>query len=211
MAVYDLEEQEKLDEIKHWWKRWGNTLIAALIGFVAVFAGIQTWKHYQRSQAEQAATLYEGLEKSAKDKDTKKILDGAKAIVDKYASTAYAPRAALIAAKASFEAGDLATAETQLRWVIGNAKETQLQELGRLRLASVLGDEKKFDEALQLLDANKDPSFAGATAALKGDILAAQGKSAEARSAYQSALAKADAGVDNQTLQIKLDALGESK
>ncbi len=33
MAVYDLEEQEKLDELKAWWKQWGNAIIAAIAVF----------------------------------------------------------------------------------------------------------------------------------------------------------------------------------
>ena len=26
MAVYDLEEQDQIDELKAWWKRWGNAI-----------------------------------------------------------------------------------------------------------------------------------------------------------------------------------------
>jgi predicted negative regulator of RcsB-dependent stress response len=210
MAVYDLEEQEKIDELKAWWKRWGNTVIAAVTGFVIVFAGIQAWRHYQRVWANEAATLFAALETTARDKDAKKVAEGAKAIIDRYPRTAYAPRAALLAAKANFDAGDLAGAKAQLEWVVNNANEDTLRELARLRLAGVLGDEKKFDDGLHLLDAVKDENFAAAAAGMRGDILVAQGKSAEARAAYQAALAKSD-GADAQALQRKLDALGEGK
>jgi len=31
MAVYDLEEQEKIDDLKAFWKRWGNAISGAVI------------------------------------------------------------------------------------------------------------------------------------------------------------------------------------
>jgi predicted negative regulator of RcsB-dependent stress response len=51
----------------------------------------------------------------------------------------------------------------------------------------------------------------GLYADLRGDILAAQGKHAEARAAYQLALDKSEAGSPYRaTIQLKLDALGEA-
>ena len=47
---------------------------------------------------------------------------------------------------------------------------------------------------------------------LRGDVLVAQGKVAEARAAYQFALDKTDASSPLRGLaEIKLDALGEAK
>ena len=46
---------------------------------------------------------------------------------------------------------------------------------------------------------------------LKGDILLAQGNGADARSAYQLALDRSEAGSPYRaTLQLKLDSLGEA-
>ena len=33
MAVYDLEEQDQLDDLKAWWSRWGNTVATVLLVF----------------------------------------------------------------------------------------------------------------------------------------------------------------------------------
>ena len=211
MAVYDLEEQEKIDELKDWWKHWGNTVIAAVSVFVIVFAGIQWWRSHQRTLAGEAAVLYGTVTKLASEGDPKKVAEAAKALTDKYATSAYASRAALVAAKTAFDKGDLAGAKTQLEWAVANAKEEEIKAVARLRLAAVLADEKNFDAALKQLDANNNLGFEAATAAMRGDILFAQGKLTEARNAYAMAIAKTDPQGDKQLLQLKLDALGAGK
>ena len=211
MAVYDLEEQEKIDELKAWWKQWGNAIIAAIAVFVIVLSGIQWWRGHQRALVGEAATLYAAVTKAAEEKDPKKVADATKAIVDKYASSAYAPRAALVAAKVAFDKGDIPGTKTQLEWAIANAKEEELKSIARLRLAAVLADEKNFDAAIKQLNANTGVGFEAATAALRGDILLAQGKFADAKLAYAAAIAKTDPQSDKQLLQFKLDALGEAQ
>ena len=82
----------------------------------------------------------------------------------------------------------------------------------RLRLAGILLDEKKYDEALKLLSAKSTDAYAALYADLKGDVLAAQGKPAEARAAYQLALDKSAAASQYRALiELKLDALGDAK
>ena len=211
MAVYDLEEQEKIDELKAWWKQWGNAIIAAVAVFVIVFSGIQWWRGHQRALAGEAATLFAAVTKAAEEKDPKKVSDAAKAIADKYPTSAYAPRAALVAAKAAFDKGDLAGAKSQLEWAVTNSKEDELKSIARLRLAAVLADEKNFDGAIKQLDANTGAGFEAATAAMRGDILFAQGKLSDAKIAYAAALAKTEPTGDKQLLQLKLDAMGETK
>jgi predicted negative regulator of RcsB-dependent stress response len=208
MAVYDLEEQEKIDALKAWWKEWGNTVIAAVIVFVATLAGVNVWRHFQVTHTTEASTLYDELKK---EKDVKKVSAGVQALLDQYSDTPYAGRAALVAAKRQFEAGDLAAARASLEWVAQKAQESEIQDVARLRLASVLGDQKKFDEALRVLEGIKQESFSGPALVLKGDLLVAQGKPAEARAAYLAALDKASPTTDKQSLEMKLDMLGEAK
>jgi predicted negative regulator of RcsB-dependent stress response len=120
--------------------------------------------------------------------------------------------AALRAAKVSAQANDLAAAKLNLQWVIDNAREDEQKDVARLRLAGVLLDEKKFDEALKLLDAAHGVAFDGLYADMRGDILAIQGRRAEARAAYQMALEKSDARSNYRPMiQVKLDTLGDAK
>src|SRR5512135_178414 len=211
MAELDLHEQEQVDALKAWWKDNGKWVVGALVIGLLGFAGMQFWKSHQATQAAEAAKLYAEVEKQVATNDAKRISDAADALVSRYGSSAYAPRAQLKAAQASLQARDVAHAKVQLQWVIDHASETGLQDTARLKLASVLLDEKKYDEALKQLDAAHPESFTGLFADLRGDVLSAQGKIAEARAAYQQAYDKTDAKSTYRNLiQMKMDGLGNA-
>ena len=210
--AYDHEEQEQLDELKAWWNEHGNTVLLAIALVALVIAAFQGWRYYQRTQDLSAATLFAQLEQAEGAGDHKKLRDIAGQIVARYASTPYAKYAALGAARASFDMNDLAGTKSQLAWVIDNAREDEVRDIARLRLAGVLLDEKNYAEALKQLEKKPVDAMAGLYSDMKGDVLAAQGKKAEAREAYQFALDRSGAGTPYRALvQIKLDALGEAK
>jgi predicted negative regulator of RcsB-dependent stress response len=213
MAVYDLQEQEQLDELKAYWKQYGNLILTLVTVVLAVIAALQLWNYYQRRQAVEASAVFASLQRVQAAKDTKQIKDLAGTLLEKYPGTYYAAMAALISAKNSYDTGDVKTAKAQLEWVVQNAKPEEFRDLARLRLAGVLLDEKAYDEALKQLEpagGGVNPAFAGRYADLKGDILAAQKKNAEAKTAYQAALGALDAKSTEyrQYVQEKLDNLG---
>jgi predicted negative regulator of RcsB-dependent stress response len=212
MATLDLQEQEQVDAFKHWWKDNGNGVILALALGLGVFAATKGWQSYKEKQANGAATLYAELNKQVSSKDPKRINDAAAAVMDSFASSAYAPRAALLAAQTNIEAKDDAHAKSQLQWVIDHSGEAALKDVARLKLASLLLDEKNYADALTLLNAPHPDSFIGLYADLKGDVLNAQGKTDEARAAYQQAFEKTDSKSQYHNLiQMKLDSLGGTK
>lgn len=210
--AYDLEEQEQIDELKSWWKEYGTLVMVVVAAASLSLAGYQGWRYYRHNQAVGAVTLYEQLDQAERAGDHKKVRDIAGEITGKYGATTYGSYAALSAARASFETGDLAGAKSRLQWVIDNAREAELRDIARLRLAGVLLDEKNFSEALKLVDEKPVETLAGLYADLKGDILLTQGRRAEARGAYQLALDKSEAGSPYRSaVQLKLDALGDAK
>ncbi len=212
MSSLDLQEQEQVEALKAWWKENGKWVIGVLVAGVLAFVGTQAWKNHQAGQAAEAAKLYMEVEKQAATNDAKRISDAAEALVSRYGSSAYAPRAQLLAAQANLQARDVARAKVELQWVIDHASETGLQDAARLKLASVLLDEKKYDEALKQLDAAHPESFTGLYADLRGDVLSAQGKTAEARAAYQQAYEKTDPkSAYRNLIQLKMDGLGSAK
>ncbi|HEX4858855.1 MAG TPA: tetratricopeptide repeat protein [Usitatibacteraceae bacterium] len=215
MAAYDLEEQERIDALKDWWEKWGNWVIAGLVVFFGSIAGTQAWKSWQAKQGEEAEVVFKGVTKTAQEvaanKEYKKLADAAGAMAEKFPRSFQATEAQLMAAKAAFDAGDLAVASKHLQWVIDKGQEA-FRSVARLRLAQVLLDEKKHDEALKVVNAINEEGFAALAADLKGDILGAQGKAAEARAAYQLAVEKAgERSMSKALSQAKLDALGGSK
>ncbi len=213
MASYDLEEQEQLAALKAWWQENGNLVMTAVTLVLVAFAAWQGWNYYQRNQAVQASTLYDAVQKAARSGDLKLVRESAGAIMENYPRTAYAAMAALVSAKSHFQGGDLKTSRAQLSWVAENAKDEGLQDIARLRLVSVMLDEKAYDDALKALDAKHGAAFDALFLAARGDVLVAQGKKDDARAAYKSALDKAspaDAGL-RASIQLRLDALGTAK
>lgn len=208
--AYDLEEQEKVDELKAWWKKNGQTTMLAVAVFVASVAGVQGWQIYQKNQQYQAAIAYETVLNVLQSKDTKGIRDAAGQLIEKYPGTAYATRAALLAAGVNLESGDAKSAKAQLEWVMDHSKEDAARDIARLRLAGILLDEKSYDEAMKKLGASHESAFDGLFSDAKGDVLTAQGKVVEARAAYKAALEKFEEKSNyRQIVQMKLDGLGE--
>ena len=205
----DLQEQEQLDSIKHFWKQYGNLITWVLIIALGGFAAFNGWQWMQRDRAVKASVLFDELDKAVTAGDTDKVARVLADMKDRYGSTAFAGQAGLLAAKAQFEKGQNDAARASLEWVIGNASEKEYAVLARLRLAGVLLDEKKYDEALKVLPTDPPPSFAGLAADRRGDILTAQGKADEARAAYQAAFDAMAPTLDYRRLvEAKLTALG---
>lgn len=209
MATYDLDEQERLDELKAWWKRWGNLVMVGLAVVIAVAAGWRYWQNRVATQSLEAATVYEQLTQSLAANDAKASREAGAMLIDQYKGTAYAPRAALLLAKLNVGAKDLKSAQAQLEWAAANSKEPALRDLARLRLAGVQLDQKQYDAALKTLSATHSDAFAFRFHDLKGDVLLAQAKPAEARAAYQAAFGKmAEDNPYRNIVELKLDALG---
>jgi predicted negative regulator of RcsB-dependent stress response len=180
-----------------------------VVAIAVVVIGVQGWRYYQGKQAEQASVLYQAVSQAARANDVAKAKEPASQIVERFSGTTYAPRAALMYAKLLYDTGDKAAAKAQLQWVIDHAGEDELKAIARFRLAQVLLDDKQYDEALKTLDAKTDEAFSAMYADLKGDVLAAAGKGADARSAYQITLAKLDPKSPYRAyVEAKLDALG---
>jgi predicted negative regulator of RcsB-dependent stress response len=212
MAALDSHEQEQLEALKAWWYENRNQILGALLVVVVAIGGWRGWQYYNHMRADEAATLYQQFVSQIESNDIKRVNDAAAAVMEKFASTPYAPRAALLAAQLNEQLKDVGRAKTQLQWVIDHAGEEGLKDVARLRMAAIQLDEKNYDGALNLLDAPHPPSFDGLYADLRGDALSGQGKTNEARSAYKLAYEKTDARtVYRNLIQMKLDALGAAK
>jgi predicted negative regulator of RcsB-dependent stress response len=207
MSVYSTEE-EQIEAIKAWWKQYGTSVIAGLVLGGAIMGGTKYWMSHQNQKAVAASTEYQVLI-DALDKDNlDQVLSRGAALVDQYPGTPYAALAALAMAKAKVEQGKFDEAEGHLQWVIDHGNQPELKHIARLRLAKLLLAEDKADAALAQLGGADPDNFQAAYEELKGDIYTHQGKTAQARSAYQAALAAMPEGVDRSNLQMKLDDLG---
>ena len=205
----DLQEQEQLDDLKAFWKTYGNLITWALVAALTVFAALNGWKWWQREQSIKAAAMYDELDRAAQAGNAQRAGQIFADLKQRYPRTVYAEQGGLLAASVQFASGQSEEAKASLDWVAGNASENEYQTVARLRLAGLLLQAKDYDAALKQLDAAKAPSFAALVADRRGDVLLAQGKPAEARSAYQTAWQAMDAKVEYRRLiEAKLSALG---
>jgi predicted negative regulator of RcsB-dependent stress response len=204
----DLEEQEQLDKLKAFWKQFGSLISAALIlvcGSIAAYNGYQWW---QRDKSAQAAAMYDEVERAAKGRDPAKINRAFADMKERFGGTTYAAQAGLLSAKALYDTGQASQAKVPLQWVASSAADESYRAIAKLRLSSLLFEDKAFDEALKLLE-TLPAEFEALAADRRGDILLAQGKRDEAQRAFDKAYKAMDERSEYRRLvQVKLNALG---
>ena len=211
MAHLDLEEQEQLDQLKHFWRQYGNSITWVLIAVLAAVAGWNLYQYWQRSQATQAAAMYDEVERIAVTGDVAKLERALGDMKDKFATTTYAQQAGLLAAKVYVDAGKLDAAKGALLWVAEKSSDEGYQAVARLRLAGVLIETKSYDEAVKQLAGNFHADFASLAADRRGDVYLAQGKKTEAVAEYLKAYKGLGEGSEYRRLiDVKLAALGAS-
>lgn len=208
-TALDLQEQEQLDELKAFWKKYGNPISWLITAVLLAFAGWNGWNWYQRDQGTKAAAMFDALDQAAVVGDADKAGRVFNDLKERYPRTVVTQQGGLLAAKLQAEKGQLDAAKATLTWVADNGSEDEYRAIASLALAGVLLDAKQLDAALKALDGIKAPSFAGLAADRRGDVLLAQGKPAEAKTAYQAAWKAMDEKIDYRRLvEAKLTALG---
>ncbi len=205
----DLEEQEQLDQLKHFWNTYGNLITWIVLLVAGAFVAWNGWQYFQRNKAAQASALYDEVERSAESGDPARIDRSLAEMKDRFAGTAYAQQAGLLAARALHDKGDADASRAALAWVAQNAIDPGYQAVAKLRLAAELLDNKAYDDALKQLSGDFPKEFEALVADRKGDIYLAQGKRDEAKAEYRKAWSGFDAGTDYRRLvEIKLNAVG---
>ena len=205
----DLEEQEQLAELKHFWKQYGNLITWVLIvvfGGVAAFNGYQYW---QAKQASQASILYDEVERAVQASDMGRVDRSLADMKDRFGGTTYAGQAGLLAAKANYEKGNLDAAKAALTWVTDKGKDEGYQAIAKLRLAGILLETKAYDEAFKVLSGTFPKDFVALASDRRGDVLLLQGKKVEAKAEYEKAFKGLDERAEYRRLvEVKLNALG---
>jgi predicted negative regulator of RcsB-dependent stress response len=203
-------EQEQIESLKNWWEENGKSVIAGIvIGLGAVF-GWRGWQAYIIEQAEAASEIYTDMILEVRQQKNDKAREYGGRLLADYPSTAYAVFAAFVLAKLDVEDNKMESALNHLQWIMGNTDQDELMHLARLRMARILLDDNKPDEALALLEVKNEGEFMAGYAELRGDIYMSLGKPDAAHSAYQQALTNTTGPVsDFSPLHMKLDDIGQ--
>lgn len=205
----DLDEQEQLDQFKHFWKQYGNLITWLLIAVLGAFAAWNAYEYWQRSQAQQASAMFDEVERSIATGDVAKVERALSDMNAKFGSSPYAQQAGLLAAKTFYEKGNLDASKKALQTVAEKSSDAGYQAIAKLRLAGTLMESKNYDDAMKQLTGAYPKEFEPMAADRRGDVLSLQGKSVEAKAEY----VKAYKGFDDKSgyrrlVEVKLNALG---
>ncbi|MCM5681009.1 tetratricopeptide repeat protein [Schlegelella sp. S2-27] len=207
----DLEEQEQLENIKHFWKQYGSLITWVVILVLAAFAGWNGWNWWQRDQAVKASALYDEVDKAAQGNSADQALRAFNDLKDRYPRTVFAAQAGLLAAKVLHDQDKSEEARTALAWVSDHASQDAYGAIARLRLAGLLLDQKAYDDALKRLSGSMPKEFEALAADRRGDVYLAQGQQAEAQAEYEKAYKGMPATAEYRRLvEAKLTALGKA-
>ena len=210
MSEYETEEQQ-LEALKKWWKENSTSLIVGLfVGVTALFG----WRYYVDQgnvHSVQASDLYmRVMQSAALNTVDDKIIDINNTLINDYSDTPYAALSSLALAKTEYENGNVDASIAQLELAAKHANDDITKQIANLRLASVYIDQKKYEEALTLLNMSHDAAFDAQYEELKGDLYMAKDDIAQARIAYDNAinLLGVSAG---KWLKLKRQNLGSSQ
>lgn len=204
MEIYGSED-EQLDALKKWWKETGRSVVAGIAAGIVIVVGWNLWSNYKQSRAEQASLMYEQLADAIEQKQEETAEKLSERIVELHKGSPYAVFAQLYQAKLRVDAGDLGGAKGILQQVLETAKDANFKHVARLHLSRVLLAGEEYEAGLKLLsemDPSKAGSFEAAYEELKGDLYVGLDRPAEARTAYERALA---GGRGSPLLPMKID------
>lgn len=205
----DLEEQEQLEELKHFWNKNGNWiswLLIIILGSLAAWNGYQWW---QKNQGMQASAMFDEVEKVIKSGDAPKIDRAFSDMKERFPSAYTTQQAGLLVAKNHYEAGRADQSKAALKWLMDSGNDEGLVSVARLRMSAILVDAKAYDEALKVLETGIAEEFAALASDRRGDIYLLQDKKAEARTQYEKAYkAFGDQSDYRRLVTFKLNSLG---
>jgi predicted negative regulator of RcsB-dependent stress response len=205
----DLEEQEQLDQIKHFWSQYGNLITGLLVLVLGVFAAWNGYQYWQKRTAAQASVMFEEVEKAIRVGDLPLAQRAVGDMQQRFPSTVYAQQSGLALASLAQQKEQSDVVRSALAWVAASSGDAGYAAVGRLRLAGALIDSKSYEDAQKVLLETFPPAFGALVADRKGDLWAAQGKSAEAISEYRKAWTGMESRADYRRLiSVKLAALG---
>ena len=205
MELYDTEEAQ-VEALKKWWKENSQSVVIGLGVGIAFILGWNYWQDYKKQKINQAATLFEEVQKAAAANQKDSVDKLAAQMKEKFASSDYVAFSELLQAKLKVQAGDMKAAKDILNGLAANPNK-EISNIAKLRLVRLMLATKEYEQGLQLInsiDPAAESSFSSNYDELTGDLYVALDRLDEARTAYQSALRN---GQRSPLLQYKLDDL----
>jgi predicted negative regulator of RcsB-dependent stress response len=207
--VEDLTDNEAEETLRRWWSENWLWLVGGVVIGLGALAGWQYWQNSKRQASEADSAAYKAEVDALGADQFDVAVQKAKELRDLHPGSPYADQADLALARSAVERNDLVAAAKHLKLVADNSRDPQLRQVAKARLARVLIEQGKHDEALAQLDIASAGSFGALYHDIRGDALAAKGDAAGARQEYDSALAASatEPGIDKAFVELKRDQL----
>ena len=209
----DRTEEEQIEHIKDMWRRHGIPILLGAGLALAAVVGWKAWENHQESRSAGASSAYQTMLETILTADNDAAKARAAELAEKlraeYGNTRYGEFAGLMQARLAVEAGDFAGAESLLEEVIQSTDDTALAEVARQRLARVLAQQDRAEDALELFSTDVSGLLLAGREEIRGDLLVALGRDDEAREAYRAAIEATEDPRNRPQLQLKLDDLAE--
>jgi len=208
MAIEILDEHEQSERVRVWLRNNGSNMLTGIALGVALVTGWHWWQGSRVEHRVTAAVQYRALVDAAGAKQADSVDAITKSLQAGFKDTPYALLAALEQARIKLDAGDHKAALEALSAVDLDKQDPALATIVSLRAARLEIALGEPDKALARL-AHLDPAYAALADETRADALLALGRSDEARSAYEQALTRIDAGSPlRAAVEMKLRELG---
>ena len=201
-----LTEEEQIQRIKDWWKQNAISIILGVSGGLGLVFGYQYWQQGKVDVAEAASAEFQQVVDNTQP-NLEELNNISNKFKTEYASTPYAVKVVLLSAKYAAENNAFDSAATELQWVVNNAVDEFTQHLARTRLANVLVEQNKLDEAKSLVSIADKGSFESNYHEIEGDIARLKKDFITAKSAYEKALATIGSDPYAQVLQLRINKM----
>ena len=181
-------DDERLDQIKHWWKQYRWTILTgAGLGILAV-GGWTGWSEYTRVELEEASVVFQELSAAVVEADASAAQEAFDQLQSEHSTSTYADNARLLQARAVYEQGDAAGAKELLRDAAMKSSRSSTSHTARLRLARLYIADTEYQQALDLLGSNTAKGYESYYQELKGDAFRGLNEFEKAQDAYRASI-----------------------
>ncbi len=205
----DLDEQEQLATLKHFWDKYGRIVTAVLTVFALSYAGWTGWNVWQTGLEQKSAVRFDEMSRAVAAGDIAKTDRVFADMKEQFGATSYTAQAALLDARMNYEKGNVDATKAALQWLIDSSAESAYRDVARLRLGGVLIEAKQYEQAIKLLSSDISKPFAALAADRVGDAYSLQNKTEEAKAQYLKAYAGLLASDEyRKMIDVKLARMG---